>query len=316
MIGHNLERKLEAYLALRRAVGFEMRSEERLLRDFIKFIGKDLEKCSIRAQLAVDWACSSQCASAGQSRRLSVVRCFLSHLRASDPGVEVPAHGLLAKSIRPKPHIYSAREIESLFDAARNLGPEGSLRPNTYATLIGLALACGLRGSETARLQNGDVDLRATPACLTVIETKFRKSRLVPLHATTAQALREYVDLRDRRGYGGHCESFFVSERKKALSYNTVRDTFIKLARQVGIRAPNDGRGGSFHDLRHTFAVTRMIDWYRQGIDVSSRLPELSVYLGHARPEETYWYLTATPELLVEVGKRFEPPKLTEGDHE
>lgn len=316
MTRFNLEKGLDAYLALRRAVGFPMRSEERLLRDFVKFVGRDIEQLSIRAQLAVDWACSSRCAPAARSRRLSVVRCFLSYLRALDPGIVIPAPGLLAKSIRPKPHIYTTREIHSLFDAARKLGPEGSLRPHTYATLIGLALACGLRGSETTRLRNEDVDLQATPPRLTVKETKFRKSRLVPMHASTAQALGEYLDLRDRRGYGGHCGSFFVSERKKALSYNTVRDTFSKLVRQVGIRASEDGGGATFHDLRHTFAVTRLIDWYRQGIEVSPRLPDLSVYLGHVRPQETYWYLTATPELFVEVGRRFEPPTLTEGSDE
>ncbi len=304
MNGVNLERRLEQYLALRRAVGYQMRKEEHLLRDFLDFTGRSNR--SIKAQAAVEWACSTECGPRGQSRRLSVVRGFLSHLRAAVATVEIPGRGMLARPIRSQPHIYSQDEIDALLRAARSLGPSGSLRPHTYGTLIGLALSCGLRGSETTRLRNESAELSASPPRLTIVQTKFRKSRLVPLHPSVSSALRDYVTLRDRLGYSGHCDSFFVSERRKPLSYNTVRDTFINLVRQAKIRGLNDSRGATFHSLRHTFAVTRLIDWYRQGVDVTGRLPELSVYLGHVRPEETYWYLTATPELLVEAGKRFE----------
>jgi len=299
---------LDLYLELRRAVGFAMRVEERLLRDFLRYIDHHECNSASTAQLAVDWACSIQIrpGSGTHAGRLSVVRGFLTYLQSSLPDVRVPDANLVAGARRPKPYIFSAGEIRDLMNAAQSLGPQESLRPLTYVTLIGLVLSCGLRAGEAMRLDASDVILDTNPPHLVVRQTKFRKSRLVPMHSTTAESMRVYAVQRQRLGYDRVCDAFFVSENGKPLVYQTVARNFIAIARRLGIRGSRGERGASLHSLRHTFTVSRMLAWYRDGVDVQARLPELSVYLGHVRPQETYWYLTATPELLTAASVRFE----------
>lgn len=305
---NDLSVRLEGYLALRRALGFTMRAEAGLLRDFVRFVqARDLSG-PITAPVAVDWACSAsaRCGAAGQAQRLRIVRVFLSHLRALIPETEIPGPELLGKVMRPKPYIYSPTEIEKLVQAALQLGPRGSLRPHTFATLIGLLASSGLRVGEAIRLTITDAQLNLDLPQLEVRETKFRKSRLVPLHASAAERLRQYTEQRRRLGYAGLCDAFFVSEQGGSLSYDAVRCTFITLARRIGIRTASGGRGPGVHALRHTFAIRRMLLWYQEGVDVRAWLPHLSVYLGHVRPETTYWYLTATPALLSAAAQCFE----------
>ena len=297
---------LERYLDLRRSLGFKMHGQDSLLRGFVAFIEARVQGGPGMAQGALDWACSSgrTPGPAGQAHRLGLARLFLSHLHAIDPQIQIPERGMLPRVVRPKPHIYSDTEIEALITGARSLGPQGSLRPRTYVTLIGLLVSCGLRANEALQLRIPEVELEADPPLLHVLKTKFRKSRMVPVHTTTAEALRSYA-ARRRRLACGQCDHFFVSERFGPVTYEAAKQAFRALARRLGIRGPA-GRGASLHDLRHTFAVRRVIAWYREGVDVHARLPELSVYLGHVRPEDTYWYLTATPELLGAAAQRFE----------
>ena len=165
---------------------------------------------------------------------------------------------------------------------------------------------CGLRASEALKLELVDVDLESVPPRLVIRHTKFRKSRLVPLHPTTAAALRTYAACRRRLGYDGLCDHFFVSERGTPLHYHATARTFVTLARRLGLRGPAGERGACLHHLRHTFAVARLAAWARAGADVRDHLPHLSVYLGHARPEDTYWYLSATPETLDPAAARFD----------
>jgi integrase len=307
MSAEGLRSRLDAYLALRRALGSAMRPDERLLRDFITFVEARGLGGPVRARAALEWATSTadRCGPGGQARRLSVARAFLAYLHAGDPAVDIPAPGVLRKGIRPMPHIYSATAIAALIDAARALGPHASLRPHTVATLIGLLTSTGLRPGEALRLRGADVDLDAEIPRLTVRQSKFRKSRIVPLHSTTAEALRRYAVQRAPLGYDGLCDSFFASERGTPLNYHVTARTFARLARGLGLRGPIGTRGASLHHLRHTFAVHRLVAWYRDGMDVRARLPELAVYLGHARPQDTYWYLTATPQLLEQAAERF-----------
>ncbi len=302
-----LRSRLDRYLALRRAVGFETYAEERLLHDFVAFAERRGLDGGVHAQLAVDWACATakQASAGAPARRLSLVRGFLAHVHAALPEVEVPPHGLLAGARRPAPYIYSVQEIGALLAAARALGPRASLRPTTYATLIGLLASTGLRIGEAVQLRSEDVHLDEQPPCLLVREAKFHKSRLVPVHGTTADALCAYAHERRRLGYDGFADTFFVSECPGPLPAPSVRRTFVALARRAGVRPPH-GAGPRLHDLRHTFAVQRLLAWCREGADVQARLPELSVYLGHVCPEDTYWYLTATPELLVTAAERFD----------
>jgi integrase/recombinase XerD len=303
MTSADLENHLERYLELRRALGFEMRAEGRLLHDFLTFLqGRTLAEPLI-AQAAVEWA-SSRGGSKWQSARLSIARCFLVHLRAHVPAIEVPAPGIIPCGVRPTPYIYSEAQIAALMKEARALKPEGSLRPHTFATLIGVLASCGLRPGEAVRLRDVDVEMDATPPRLVIRETKFHKSRLVPVDTSTAEALRCYAATRKRLGCDSLSQTFFVSESGTPLAYSTVGATFLGIVRRLGIHG--NSTGPNLRCLRHSFAVRRMVDWYTQGLDVNKLLPHLSVYLGHAKPSNTYWYLTATPDLLRQAASRFE----------
>jgi integrase/recombinase XerD len=311
MITMDLHTRLDRYVALRRALGFEIRPEERLLRDLVCFVERRGVGTPLTAKLALEWACSG----AGQrARRLHLAGAFFAHLRAFDPSVQVPGRGLLARPIRPKPHIYDEGEIKALLAAAYQLGPHGSLRPQSLATIFGLVASCGLRASEAVRLRLEHVDLDAQWPCLRIERTKFRKSRLVPIHVTTAAALRAYANQRARLGYDGFCDFFFVSERCGPYRYRNVARVFLAVARRLGLRGPAGSGGPSLHDLRHTFAVRRLAKWYGEGADISARVPELSVYLGHVHPKETYWYLSASPQLLSLAADRFDTYARERGD--
>ena len=298
--------QLEAYLALENALGFSLRARERLLRDFVAFIqARDLSG-PIRAQIALDWACSASkhCGISGKAARLSIARRFLFYLSAIIPGTEVPSSALVARPRRRKPFLFSAEELSRLLKAALTLGPQGSLRPHTLSPLLGLRASAGLRASEALNLTIGDVLLDLDPPRLESRQTKFHKSRLVPIHQTVAHQLRHYAELRRRLNYDGLSEHFFVSERASRIRYMALYNTFQKLVGSLGIKAREGSRTPSLHSLRHGFAVNRLRAWYQQGVDVRALLPQLSVYLGHLEPAHTYWYLSATPEPLERGGTR------------
>ncbi len=273
------------------------------------FGGRPLDWTALTAESLTEFVRQAAAALKPSSSRspvtaVSVVRGFLAHVRASVPQTEVPPVGLVADNRRPTPYIYTDQEIRALVDAARKLGSTDSLRPHTHATIIGLLAASGLRAGEITRLRLEDVRLEVEPPHLRVLDTKFHKSRLVPLHPSTATALRAYATQRSRLGYDGLCDRFFVSERPGEIRYQSIRRTFVSLIRRLGLGAGKQHL--RLHDLRHTFAVRRLLAWYREGADVRARLPELSVYLGHLKPEDTYWYLSAVPELLGIAAQRFE----------
>lgn len=304
-----LQRHLTAYIALRDALGFKMHAEKTLLRDFVRYAAARSETGPIRAQTAVDWASagrSSKWSSGSAASRLSMARQFLTYLKASVPDTEVPAHGLLRGGCRPKPYLFTAEQITTLCRAALQARPRGSLRPQTLATLLGLLSSTGLRVGEAIRLVITDVNLEVQPPHLLVAQTKFNKSRLVPLHQTTAGQLRRYVQCRAATGYDGFCENLFVSEQGRPLNYNALARWFGQLCRKHEMWPSDDHRRPSLHSLRHGFAVERVRAWYQDGADVVALLPTLSVYLGHVRPQESYWYLTATPELLTAASLRFQ----------
>ena len=299
--------QVESYIGFRHAIGYTIHSEERLLKDFVLFLDSRKIQGVIRSQMAIDWACTPAPGRgpAGQVSRLKVVRGFLSYLRATWPETEVPGPGILAPIRRPVPYLYSASEIDTLLNEASRLGPKDSLRPYTYCTLIGLLASSGLRVGEALRLKIEDVRLDAAPPHLRIVESKFRKSRLVPLHATTAEKMTAYSGTRRLLRYDALSDFFFVSEEGGRLSYQACWRTFIGLIRRAGIyKRSSSGRPG-IHGLRHSFAVARMVEWHRAGLPVRDLLPNLSVYLGHVQPAHTYWYLTATPELLSTAADAF-----------
>lgn len=298
------QERCATYVALRRALGFTMRPEERVLREFVDFVERQPDAAGT-AHATVTWAARTG-GPGTRARRLSIARQFLTYVRALDADVAIPGPGLLPPVRRSPPRLLSAHDITRLMEAARQLGPRDALRPHTVATYIGLLASCGLRAHEAIRLTLEDVVLTATPPRLTIRQAKFRKSRLVPLHATTAAALSAYAECRTQLGYDGLCDAFFVSERGTPLHYHVIARTFVALARRVGLRGPVGERGASLHHLRHSFAVARLAAWAQADEPVADRIPALAVYLGHARPQDTYWYLTAAPEVLRPAADRFE----------
>lgn len=300
-----LQEMLDDYLAVRRALGVKLRLSGRLLQRFVQFAERT-GATWITPELAVTWATEPGTAQPAQwANRLGMVRRFAQYCAAQDSRTVVPAADLLPyRYRRPSPHIYRHDEIARLIGAARQLPSRTGLRPQTFATLFGLYAATGMRTSEPLRLDRDDVDL--ANGVLTVRETKFGKSRYVPLHPSTQRALRRYAIQRDRLCRDPSSPSFFLTERGTRLTEWCVRWTFIKLSVQVGLRRRGDPRGPRLQDFRHRLAVNTLLGWYRDGVDVERSLPTLSTYLGHAHISDTYWYLTATPELLHQVLRRLE----------
>jgi integrase len=300
MIPHLL-RSAQEYLALRRALGFKLHRETWLLPDFVSFLTAH-GSAFITTDLAVQWAQLPAGASARWcAKRLEVIRCFARHQRAFDPRTEIPAPDLIPyRANRRHPYLYTQAEIAALMREARGLRP--AVMATTYETLIGLLATTGMRVGEALALDDGDVDWHRS--LLEVRHAKFQKSRLVPLHASTLAALRGYVARRDRL-----CVRLgpwlFTSTVGTRVIHQRLLQVFRRL---VGRAAIGSGRAirPRLHDFRHAFAVRTIRDWYRSGTDVERRLFSLSTYLGHVSPTSTYWYLTATPELLALAGKRLE----------
>lgn len=308
MNADRLSEYLDAYISLREALGFQMRAHRTLLRDCVRFVTGHGDDGPLRTQLAVDWACSSTALKTrgGAARRLSMARGFLTYLRAFDPETEVPDSGLLAAARRPTPYLFSPAQIHARITVALESGPPKTLWPYTLSTLMGLLASTGLRGSEALRLTLSDVHTDLNPPRLVIQETKFHQSRLVPLHPTTAHQLRAYT--RRRAPSAGHSPSdaFFLSRQGQPLTPWTLRRWFQKLCRQLDFWPTDGGPRPTPHALRHSFAIERLRLWHQQGADVPALLPHLSVYLGHVRPQESYWYLSATPELLSAASTRFQ----------
>ena len=241
-----------------------------------------------------------------------MVRLFAEYRSATDPRTEVPPTKLLPDIYHRKPpYIYADEQIMWLIEAARELPSTipstTGLRGHTYSTLFGLLSVTGMRISETLALNREDIDL--DQGVLTIRETKFGKSRLVPLHKSTREALQRYLHFRDRIYPKSKTPSFFVCERGTRLGYWGVLRTFVRLSREIGLRDPEDSHGPRMHDFRHHFAVTTLVRWYREGIDVERHIQELSTFLGHVKVSDTYWYLSAVPELLQLAAERVESSK-------
>ncbi len=291
-VGH-----VEDYLRLRRSLGYKLHDHARLLRRFgahLDTIGAEY----VTVELALAWALEPQVprGSVVPWMRLLVVRGFARYMVGIDPRTEIPPTGLIRfRRQRRPPFIYSDAEIVALMGQARG-GIRQALCAATYETLIGLLAATGMRIGEAIKLDRTDVDW--AEAVLLVRDSKFGKSRYVPLHASTVEALERYARRRDELCPDPRDASFFVSLRRTRLYPCAVEATFRRLCQTAGVgaHAPFPPR---LHDLRHTMAVKTLLAWYRDGLDVQSRLPALATYLGHRDPSYTYYYLSAAPELLA-----------------
>jgi integrase/recombinase XerD len=298
----DLRQSLSDYLSVRRALGFKLERAGQLLPGFVAFIERS-GSTFISAELALAWA--TQAGRGGPpwfAARLGLVRPFAKYVSAIDPRTEIPsADLLLARRPRATPYLFSGEDVQALLSAAQSLR-----RPfiaSTYTTLLGLLACTGMRVGEALALDKTDLDLHQ--GLLLVRHSKFGKSRLVPLSTTTLLALTEYAQRRDRTILHARSPSFLVSSIGTRLDYRTVHHVFLRLVQRAGLgdRRPRRPR---IHDLRHTFAVQTLLDWYRTGVDVEPRMPWLSTYLGHVSPSSTYWYLTATPDLIMLAHRRLE----------
>jgi integrase len=283
---------IETYLTLRRAAGFAIQNVEYLLKSFAAFAA-ERKQTHVQAQTAIDWAALGPSV-AQRDVRLKTVCRFARYVRVDDARHEFPpANHFGARKTRRPPHIYSIEEIDRLIEAALRLRPKGGLRSMTYAALIALLSTTGLRISEALKLTIADV----TEDGLLIRETKFRKTRLAPLHDTAAAGLRRYLARRQPRSDD---DPVFVDERGLALRYPVVRDTFNRLVSTAGIR-PAAAHRPRLHDLRHTFAVRALQGCSGGPSRCGPHMAALATYMGHVNIYATYWYLEATADLMRDV---------------
>ena len=302
---NTIREAVQEYLVMRRGLGFKLHDAGVTLLKFVSYL-ENQGVSYITTKLALTWAQLPTSAQPAEwARRLSCVRGFARHRSATDPRTEIPPCGLLPyRPRRANPYLYTDEEIKRLLEVALTLLPAGSLRPWTYYCLLGLLSVTGLRISEALNLKMEDVDLN--DAVLTIRGAKFGKSHLVPLHTSTREVLADYVLRRERFLDGRPASYLFISKRGNRLDGGEVHRTFYTLSRQIGLRGPTASHGPRLHDFRHRFATQTLLNWYHTDQDPERRLPILSTYLGHVHIADTYWYLSACPELMGQAMSRLE----------
>ena len=296
--------RVKSYLDARRALGYKLHTEGGMLLNFARYADRTQHQSPLTSVLALRWATLPRRGDPlYRARRLEVVRVFAKYLATLEPATEIPPRHVLgpAHKQRRRPHFYTTAQILSLMSRAAHL--HGRLWPQTYRTLIGLLSCSGLRISEALSLGVSDFDL--SDGLLVVRESKYHRTRLVPLHPTCVEALRRYVSKRTR--LFPNATRFFVSDRGTGLAYSTVRTVFRELAGDI--QSTSERRHVRLHDLRHTFACRVLLRWQHSRRGAAGRVIILSRYLGHERVSDTYWYLTAIPELLRGAGQHFQSPE-------
>lgn len=288
------DRHVRDYLRMRRALGFKLRHEGQVLVQLAAYL-EQAGAQHLTTELALSWAQLPQgVAPITWAHRLGAARGFATYLKTLDPATEIPARGLLpASAPRPTPYLWSPTDVARLLRATHQLRPP--LRAATHEALFGLIAASGIRLGEALGLPRDGADL--SEGLLMIREAKFGHTRLVPLHPTVTDALARYAQCRDRLCPSPRSTTFFVSSVGTALLSRGVHDTFNQLTTALELRTATTRP--RIHDLRHSFAVRSLIGWHRAGIDIESRMSVLSTYLGHVNPAGTYWYLSASPELMA-----------------
>ncbi|MBZ0185940.1 MAG: tyrosine-type recombinase/integrase [Candidatus Obscuribacterales bacterium] len=301
---NTLREALKDYVAMRRSLGFKLEHANRYLLSFISFM-EDQKAEVITTKLALAWAqLPTSATTKTWASRLSALRGFAVYRQASDSRTEVPPPQLLPVSCsRMKPYLYTEEEIIRLMNAALEMPEAGVLTRRTYYCFFGLLAVSGMRPGEVIQLKNDDVDL--AKGLITLRESKFGKSRLVPLHHSTTRALADYADIRDKL-LSRQSTYFLISNLGTKLSGGRVRKTFYDLSRRIGLRGSTAKSGPRLQDFRHRFAIETLSDFYRAGEDAEYWLPVLSTYLGHVNITNTYWYLNACPELMEQALNRLE----------
>lgn len=301
-----LLQELDRYLTIRRSLGYDLDTSARVLRRFVAFA--DAQGAThVTPTLFLGWQESFGVAGRQTwAARLGMVRLFAQWLHGLDPAHVPPPAGLIPhRGRRSRPYIYSEAEIAGIVTAAAELPSVYGLRGLVYATLFGLIAATGLRISEALALDVADVNLGS--GVLTIRRGKLGKARLVPLAPSVVERLRAYIAERDRL-LGAAPDALFVADAARRISEYAARYTFSLVCQRLGLRSPQrfgrHGRGPRIHDLRHSFAARTLIGWYRAGLDPAREMIKLTTYLGHTKPEHTYWYIEAVPELLELAAQR------------
>jgi len=305
--GTMLQDAVRRYLRERRQLGFTLATPATELMRFARFADARGHRGPLTRELQLEWARQhvQRTSTVTAARRIEILRPFAANYRQFEPGTEVLPTGALGRGHRRlAPHIYTEEEIIQLLRHADSLRSSGGLRPLLYRTLFGLIAAVGLRLSEALKLQVGDVDLDG--AAITVRESKFHKSRCLPIHATVVQALREYRQARDRHAAPDASAPFFVSHTGGLLLKGTAENVFACMRPRLKWRARGAHANPRIHDLRHTFVVRRVQRWREAGVSIDHAMFWLCTYLGHTKISDTYWYLTGVPELMEIVGAKFE----------
>lgn len=298
-----LRAALQDYLTVRRALGYKLTQTARLLGQFVAYCEQSGISV-ITTEVAVAWATLPAGADTSWwAQRLSNLRCFAMWVQTLDPATEIPPTGILTgRPRRAVPYLYTDADVVAIMHAAQGL--RRPLQQHTYQAMVGLLAVTGLRAGEAIRLNRDDVCLDT--GLVRVITSKFNKSREVPLHPSAVHALSRYGEHRNQLCPEPKSDAFFLSTTGTRLSYSRVRSTFATLTREAGLRPGPGRRRPRMHDLRHSLACQTLIGWYRDGLDVQARLPLLSTWLGHVKPENTYWYLSAVHELLALAARRVE----------
>ncbi len=303
----------ENYLSERRRLGYGLRTTGYSVLSFARYIDALNSQEPLTVEVMADWARQDKDNSVMPStwaRRLKHLRSFCRYLQQFEPRTEVPDDSIFGRiGQRLAPHIYSEQEIIDLLAAAHNLGSTiPGLRGATYETLFGLIASTGLRVSEAVHLLDTEVDLKS--GTLTIRKTKFAKSRHVPLHTSTIEALQRYRTLRNSHVEVTDDTPFFIGTRGRHLGHGLdlrqVHRVFIGLRDQLGWINRGAHNGPRIHDLRHTFVVRRVLLWQAQGLDVDQHMLALSTYVGHTNVTNTYWYLTGIPQLMAVAAEKFE----------
>lgn len=298
----NLCQAVELYLVTRRSFGFALIKDGFELRGFVRYAKQIGHTGPLTAQLAIQWARQPQQAALFYwASRLDIVRRFACFWRAYEPRTEIPPRGFFGPTFRRRAvHVYTRQEVLTLLNAAADAGQVHPLRGETFRALLGLLDCTGLRIGEALSLCGQDIDWSA--GILTIRHAKYGHARLIPVQTSTLEMLRRYQTLRDKAIRPRLAPKFFVTIRGQPLGYTGVSAVFRGLCRRLGWTQEPVPR---LHDLRHTFAVRTLLAWYRSGEPVESKLWTLSTYLGHRHLADTYWYLSAVPELMELCQKRF-----------
>lgn len=301
-----MQRRVHAYLTYRRGLGFLLLGQGFTLRSFARFADHARHRGPLTTRIVLRWLAVKPCSPAYTALKLSTVRNFAHHLALRDGSSQVPDSRLVgARARRKRPHIYTPRQIQQLLEATGHLKLQHDLGPLTYQTLFGLMASTGLRIAEATGLECQHVDLEQ--GVLRVVRAKLRKSRLVPLHSSVVAALQTLATARNKCWEYRAEQHFFLGSRGQALSTEAAQEVFRRVCDGLGWQHGNGEIGKPrLHDLRHTFACHRIQQWYEEGRNIHLHINALAAYLGHSNVTSTYWYLTATPELLETAGHRFE----------